>query len=214
MPARKNLSAIVKKTVAASQEWKCKHCSNILDQCYEIDHIICVKDGGTNDESNLQALCPNCHRKKTGKDIQKPKITEKSPSKKVELPPWWNSRIGEKSTFLKNTTSSQYPELTWNSKITNFNKYTVNELKIMLVTMNGEVRNGTKKEIISFLSDGAKSWNKTTAMFGVVPTAMFGSKKLSDKEIVGMMNPDLIDYQEKQKQNLMQFNLAKQIAGF
>jgi len=204
MPARKNLTNTVKKTVAASQEWKCKHCSNILDQCYEIDHIICVKDGGTNDETNLQALCPNCHRKKTSKDIQKPKLAEKSSLKKVELPPWWNSRISEQSTFLKNITSSHYPDLTWNSKITNFNKYTVNELKIMLVTMNGQVRNGTKKEIISFLTDGAKSWNETTAMFG--------SKKISDKEIVGVMNPNLIDYQEKQKQKLMQFNMAKQFA--
>jgi|TARA_B110000858_G_C17803701_1_gene476707 hypothetical protein len=166
MPARKNLTNTVKKTVAASQEWKCKHCSNILDECYEIDHIICVKDGGTNDVSNLQALCPNCHRKKTGKDIQKLKITEKPPSKKIELPPWWNSSIGEKSTFLKNITSSQYPHLTWNSKITNFNKYTVNELKIMLVTMNGEVRNGTKKEIIFFITDGAKSYNQiVTSLF-------------------------------------------------
>jgi len=175
MPARKNITNTVKKTVAASQEWKCKHCSNILDECYEIDHIICVKDGGTNDVTNLQALCPNCHRKKTGKDIQKPKITEKSPSKKIELPTWWNSRIGEKSTFLKNTTSSQYPDLTWNSKITNFNKYTVNELKIMLVTMNGEVKNGTKKEIVSFLTDGAKSYNQMVLSLCKPPTIKIGN---------------------------------------
>jgi 5-methylcytosine-specific restriction endonuclease McrA len=32
---------------------------------YEIDHIIEVKHGGTNDLSNLQLLCPCCHAVKT-----------------------------------------------------------------------------------------------------------------------------------------------------
>ena len=32
---------------------------------YEIDHIIEVKHGGTNELSNLQLLCPCCHAVKT-----------------------------------------------------------------------------------------------------------------------------------------------------
>ena len=32
---------------------------------YEIDHIIEVKHGGTNEISNLQLLCPCCHSVKT-----------------------------------------------------------------------------------------------------------------------------------------------------
>jgi 5-methylcytosine-specific restriction endonuclease McrA len=32
---------------------------------YDIDHIIPLSLGGTEDSSNLQALCPGCHRKKT-----------------------------------------------------------------------------------------------------------------------------------------------------
>lgn len=31
----------------------------------EIDHIIPLKNGGTNDIENLQALCKRCHSKKT-----------------------------------------------------------------------------------------------------------------------------------------------------
>ena len=58
MSSRK-ISNLTKKKIASSQEWKCKKCCLLLDECYEIDHIICVKDGGTNEESNLQALCPN-----------------------------------------------------------------------------------------------------------------------------------------------------------
>ena len=45
MPARK-VSNLTKKKVASSQEWKCKSCSSLLDECFEIDHIICIKDGG------------------------------------------------------------------------------------------------------------------------------------------------------------------------
>jgi len=34
---------------------------------YEIDHIQELRDGGTNDLSNLQALCISCHRVKTSR---------------------------------------------------------------------------------------------------------------------------------------------------
>jgi len=38
-------------------------------QGLEIDHIIAVCLGGTNDEDNLRCLCRECHRKKTNKDL-------------------------------------------------------------------------------------------------------------------------------------------------
>ena len=41
----------------------------MLDETYEIDHITPLYKGGTNDIINLQALCPNCHRKKTIMDM-------------------------------------------------------------------------------------------------------------------------------------------------
>ena len=31
----------------------------------ELDHIVNVAQGGTDDESNLQSLCVPCHKKKT-----------------------------------------------------------------------------------------------------------------------------------------------------
>lgn len=37
---------------------------------FQIDHIIEVKHGGTNDPSNLQALCPSCHAVKTKRCAQ------------------------------------------------------------------------------------------------------------------------------------------------
>lgn len=59
----------VKKNVSFCQEYKCKLCCSILPPSYEIDHIIPLYLGGSNTESNLQALCPTCHNDKTVQDF-------------------------------------------------------------------------------------------------------------------------------------------------
>lgn len=64
-PTKRTLSESKKKIVASNQGWKCFSCQNILDATYEIDHIIPLYKDGTNDLDNLQALCRNCHGKKT-----------------------------------------------------------------------------------------------------------------------------------------------------
>ena len=170
MSSRK-VTNLTKKKVASSQSWKCKSCSNILDECFEIDHIICIKDGGNNEESNLQALCPNCHRKKTNTDITTKKTAKKeSKNEATKLPVWWNKYIenpNEQGKFVCSMVKSAYPHLVWNKTITNFNKYTVDELKIMLASINGKVRNGTKKEIISFLKDESEKMNTMMQSFSV-----------------------------------------------
>lgn len=62
---KRNVSALLKKKVAANQKWKCGSCGHMLDETYEVDHILALEHGGTNNPSNLRALCPHCHRKKT-----------------------------------------------------------------------------------------------------------------------------------------------------
>ena len=62
---KRNVSGLLKKKVAAGQQWKCGTCTVTLDETYEVDHKLALYKGGSNDESNLVALCPNCHRKKT-----------------------------------------------------------------------------------------------------------------------------------------------------
>ena len=62
---RKYISQTIKKTVASNQQWCCNICKNILEETFETDHIIPIMNGGTNEQSNLQSLCPNCHRKKS-----------------------------------------------------------------------------------------------------------------------------------------------------
>ena len=61
----RNVSNLKKKVVAAKQHWKCGNCGELLDETYEVDHIIPLYQGGTNDLENLMALDPRCHKKKT-----------------------------------------------------------------------------------------------------------------------------------------------------
>lgn len=56
--------------IAASQGWKCNICEVPFghELNFEVDHILRWSDGGSNRSINLQALCPNCHAKKTSRD--------------------------------------------------------------------------------------------------------------------------------------------------
>lgn len=62
---RRHVTGLQKKIVASEQGWKCKQCNTILDYSYEVDHIVPLYQGGSNDTTNLQALCRNCHGRKT-----------------------------------------------------------------------------------------------------------------------------------------------------
>lgn len=62
---KRSVSAAKRKYVAASQNWRCKHCRNVLSEFFEVDHTVRICDGGSNHISNLCALCLNCHRYKT-----------------------------------------------------------------------------------------------------------------------------------------------------
>lgn len=62
---KRSVSDARKKVVAAGQGWSCAHCHETLEASYEVDHVVELQDGGTNDVSNLMALCRNCHGRKT-----------------------------------------------------------------------------------------------------------------------------------------------------
>ena len=62
---KRSVSETKKKYVAARQDWKCGDCQSQLDHTYEIDHKIRLEYGGSNEPTNLIALCRNCHGKKT-----------------------------------------------------------------------------------------------------------------------------------------------------
>ena len=62
---KRSVSETKKKYVAANQNWKCKHCSKQLPAWFEVDHVMKLEYGGSNNVENLEALCRECHGKKT-----------------------------------------------------------------------------------------------------------------------------------------------------
>lgn len=62
---KRSVSQVKKKFVASQQKWRCGHCNQQLDHTYEVDHVVDLQFGGSNETSNLVALCRNCHGKKT-----------------------------------------------------------------------------------------------------------------------------------------------------
>ena len=66
---RRKLSKAEKVKVAASQRWRCMRCRELLDECFEVDHVEQHALRGDDSSSNVQALCPGCHRKKTNDDL-------------------------------------------------------------------------------------------------------------------------------------------------
>ena len=71
---RKKLSEPERRKIAIKQDW---NCANPDGKCtlkgklqeYDIDHIKPLCQGGQDDPSNFQAICPACHRRKTERDL-------------------------------------------------------------------------------------------------------------------------------------------------
>ena len=63
------IPAEVKKYVFDRNSYQCQSCHKIdlSAKNLQIDHIIPLKQGGTNDISNLQTLCAKCNREKSAK---------------------------------------------------------------------------------------------------------------------------------------------------
>ncbi len=64
--ARKPISKQTRVQVLARDGYKCKMCGRTKDEVpLEVDHIIPVADGGTDELKNLATLCRDCNRGKT-----------------------------------------------------------------------------------------------------------------------------------------------------
>ena len=58
---RKRVTPFISKKIAARQKFRCAMCKELLLEYWEIDHIISLQRGGSNDLSNLQALHKRYH---------------------------------------------------------------------------------------------------------------------------------------------------------
>ena len=68
---KRNVSAIVREAVVWRDDWTCKICKHeLIEDQWHCDHIKPLWDGGTNEETNLQAICANCHAGKTAREAR------------------------------------------------------------------------------------------------------------------------------------------------
>jgi HNH endonuclease len=67
---RRKLSNSVRMQIAASREWKCYICDCSLPSYFQIDHKVALCLGGKDEYSNLAAICPGCHPKKTLMEVR------------------------------------------------------------------------------------------------------------------------------------------------
>lgn len=52
------------KALAVKQHHRCANCDKSIKDGYEVDHIMPLTKGGTNDIRNIQLLCQSCNRRK------------------------------------------------------------------------------------------------------------------------------------------------------
>lgn len=58
-----------RKRVALAQEFRCQRCGCVwLPWRDQVDHDVPLEQGGSNDDSNLNLLCDDCHKAKTARE--------------------------------------------------------------------------------------------------------------------------------------------------
>jgi len=67
-PRLRRVTERTKKIVAEAQRWACCDCGDLLPSTYQVDHVVPLWKGGSNDVDNLRAMCPNCHALKTQRE--------------------------------------------------------------------------------------------------------------------------------------------------
>jgi hypothetical protein len=68
---RRRISDLDRRRIAASQNYLCTGgCGALLPPEFQIDHIVSLGCGGADEVDNMQALCCNCHARKTADDAR------------------------------------------------------------------------------------------------------------------------------------------------
>ena len=81
----------------------CELCKKKLKKVFDIDHIIPLAEGGTNDESNLQVLCKQCHFEKTQLEHEQGyiKLSQTESSFNSTVKHIFNSELNAKHAFVE-----------------------------------------------------------------------------------------------------------------
>ena len=64
------MSPARRKRILTRQNGVCAYPECEVSEGLEVDHIVCLGLGGKDVDDNLEALCPDCHRRKTNLDLK------------------------------------------------------------------------------------------------------------------------------------------------
>lgn len=56
-----------RESILIRDNYTCRACG-LTTQALEVDHIVNVAEGGTDEDGNLQAICIPCHKAKTARE--------------------------------------------------------------------------------------------------------------------------------------------------
>lgn len=60
-----------RQRIAVAQQFKCQRCGRMwLPWRDQVDHDVPLEQGGSNDDSNLNLLCDDCHKAKTAAEAR------------------------------------------------------------------------------------------------------------------------------------------------
>lgn len=158
---RKSLTPSRRNEIAWRQQWKCVgECQQLLPPTWCMDHIVPLRNGGTNELSNFQALCANCHALKTLKE------TQHAHELKSQI------RV-IKSSYVKNVCSSSSVVENEAEKAKKVEKNVVKPLMVVnpgqveihLINPKSEIKKNTKKVEVASCStkrtEHVKQWLET-----------------------------------------------------
>lgn len=60
---------LIKRRILERDNYRCQHCGRVGGNL-QVDHIIPLEQGGSNDDINLQVLCSECHQQKTTEELR------------------------------------------------------------------------------------------------------------------------------------------------
>lgn len=66
-PMRKHVTAAKRRATFRKYDGRCAYCGRDIDErWFQVDHIVPVHRGGSNDIGNLNPACPRCNQWKSG----------------------------------------------------------------------------------------------------------------------------------------------------
>ena len=159
-----------KQKVFERDNFTCKNCGDTGDfKCMEVDHIIPVVEGGSNDLHNLQTLCFECNMKKRHNKI----FDEKARKEYEEL----NNKTPLEKLELIKEEAEKYSHLTRREFRLIFNQVPLFRfLNISMGTVEGYIFTKDKKTL-------GKRENKYKILFAKVIAYMKSEKGVNQREI-------------------------------